>query len=609
LDLELIKKGILKEVKNQVNTIDPAINVEYCVGILLKVLKYRLNNTIKDDLSGLENSILSSFSSVYVDKKITDEIVGNFCKNFEQIIKKIYYILSEGEFITDKNSVDQSTLQALGPYLSSLNKVRVIYLNKNDEEVEDIEEAHFIEGNPNLKINPNTGLPQFIRLYSSSITLDKYSSLKDVDLDEKLTNKFVGYFIKSLILKNEQSHQVPERGNLENAINYNITLTSIIWIINFFKKELHISFRKESLRNFDLEEYITSEIERLKNSSQKFVSLGLKELTPESHQKRTGLIDEIINSGISRLRILGQGGSGKTTTLEHLFYKDANIWRNSPSNSKLPILVSLTNVPSNETLLNHIAKKIHIGIEFLEELLQTNEVIFYLDGINEIVENRESKKTKLQEIGYLFEEYPNLQIIITDRYEHDSYQSNMFKIPTFLIQKISEDQLESFVKKYCISIEQATHVLSILKTKDNIRQLLLRPLLLTRAIEIIKVENDLPEREGHIIEKFIDILLIREKDEKKDPLLNILTFKLLLSYVANRIWTEHQTNVAIHEFSFNKLLVKASNEFGLEKFNAGYVVRIGCELEILMKNDDHIQFYHQSYLEFFCKHFLKYEFH
>ena len=152
-------------------------------------------------------------------------------------------------------------------------------------------------------------------------------------------------------------------------------------------------------------------------------------------------------------------------------------------------------------------------------------------------------------------------------------------------------------------------MLGILNSKKNIQELLARPLVLTRAIEIIKIDNELSEKEGHIIEKFIDMLLKREKDEKMDPLLNIDSFKLLLAFAAEHIWAKFQTNAPLHAFTFNKLLVRGANKFGLETHNAGYITRIGYELEILSKNGDLIQFYHQSYLEFFCKHYLKYEYH
>lgn len=606
---ELIKKGVLKEIESTINTIDPAIDVDNCLNLYSKILKFRITISTKNDLDGLERIINETLSENFSDGQINDASVGLFCKNFEQFIKKIYYILEEGEFVNRTNILDHSKFQALMPFLTVLNKIRPIYLDKNNEEVYEIELAHKINGDPICKINTQTGSVSYKRLYPSSVDFDKYANVDDLELNRKYQNNFILYLIKAIILKNEQSHQVPERSKLANITNFNSTLIAELWIINFFKKELTASIKKENIKNQDFDEYVKSELERIQKQSSKFVSLNLKELTNQSEKGRNGFIEDLLNDNLTRIRILGQGGSGKTTTLEYLFYNDALNWLKSPSTSKLPVLISLGSLSTSETVLECIAKKTHVNVEYIEELLGTNELKIYLDGINEIVENRESKKLKLQEISSILEDYPKLTMIITDRYEFDSYQNNMFVIPTFLIQKLTKDQIEEFVKKYCNDIEElSNHVLDVLKSKTNIQEILLRPLVLTRAIEIIKIENDLPDKEGQIIEKFLDILLKREKDEKKDPLLNVNNFKLLLSYAANEIWHKHKSNAPVHEFTFNKILIEAAEKFGLERFNAGYISRIGYELEILSKNDDLILFYHQSYLEFFCKHYLKYEF-
>ena len=609
MNWELIKKGALKEIESVINTIDPAIDVEYCLNLYSKILKFKILIPTKNDLDGLEKTIYDALSEVFIEGQINDSSVGLFCKNLEQFIKKIYYILEEGEFVQRENILDHSKLLPLTPYLSALNKIIPIYLDSNEKDVLDYEFAHKIDGQPRYKINPQTDSVLYQRLYSSSFSFDKYNSIDDTELNSKYQNNFLLYFIKAVILKNEQSHQVPERSKLANVTNFNTTLISQLWIINFFKKELSYTIKKESNKNHDFDEYILSEIERLKKQSSKFVSLNLKELTNQTEKGKIGFIEDLLNDNLLRIRILGQGGSGKTTTLEYLFYQDAINWVENSVINKLPVLISLGNLTTNETILESIAKKTHTQIDYINELLETDELKLYLDGINEIVENRESKKLKLQEIASLLEEYPKLNLIITDRYEFDSYQNNMFNVPTFLIQKINKDQIEEFVIKFCNNNrDQSEQVMLVLKSKTNIQEILLRPLVLTRAIEIIKNENDLPEKEGQIIEKFLDMLLKREKDEKKDPLLNVNNFKLLLSYAASEIYYKHKSNAPVHEFAFNKLLIAAAEKFGLEKFNAGYISRIGYELEILSKDDDLIQFYHQSYLEFFCSHYLKYEF-
>jgi hypothetical protein len=92
-----------------------------------------------------------------------------------------------------------------------------------------------------------------------------------------------------------------------------------------------------------------------------------------------------------------------------------------------------------------------------------------------------------------------------------------------------------------------------------------------------------------------------------DPLLNIRSFKLLMGYIANKIYIENQSNHPISEFKCLKLINEGAEELGLEKFNVHYTLRIGFELEILSKKDELLQFYHQSYFEYFVKHFTKYE--
>jgi len=612
MDWESLKQKIIQELESTINTIDPAFDIDHCLNIYFKILKFKINVPNKNNLDGLENTIEESLKAYFKDNRIDSILIGDFCKNFEPFVKKIYYILEEGDFVDKDYQLNPNKLEALTPFLSVLNKIKPIYLDNEGKDVTDVSFAKIDEGKPLKKLNPDSGHVLYERLYKSSLSFDKYVDVNDIELNTKFENSFLLYFLKAIILKNEQSHQNPSHSKAEEVANMNATLISELWIINFLKKELQSAFKTVNYRNKEVDEYIKGEINRLKNQNTKFVSLNLLELTSRNSEiGKKGFIENILGSNLNRLRILGQAGSGKTTTLEFLFYSDAVRWLENQKNSKLPVFISLSNILSQESILQNISKKINTDIHYVEELLETDELKLYLDGINEIVENRETKKLKLQEIASILEEYPKLTVILTDRYEFDSYQNNMFNIPTFIIQKINDDQIEEFVRKYCYNNEDQTqHVLEILNSKTKIKELLLRPLVLTRAIEIIKIDNDLPEMEGQIIEKFLDTLLKREKDEKKDPLLNINQFKLLLSFAANNIWFKNnRSNAPVHEFTFNKILVKGAEEFGLEKYNAGYVTRIGCELEILMKNDELIQFFHQSYIEFFVKHYLKYEVH
>lgn len=605
-----IKTGIIKELQSSIHTIDPALDIDECVNILFRVMKYEITMTTKDDLDGFNDVVSNSLIDYFIYKNTDLTNIGSFCKSFEPFIKKLYCIFEENDLIEDIHKIDQEKHNTITPFLTKLNKVKPIYKDVNGADVLDIQFAKKENGSPVYKLNVDGKSKIYKRLYSSSLKFDEYLEIDDPNLNAKYENDFILYLVKSVILKNEQSHQSPNQSPIQLIKNLYSTLIAELWIIDFFKKELLLAIKNADFKSRDFRNYIEEEIERFKPQSNKYVFLNLKELTREAGTQGRGVfIDSLVDNSHRRLRILGQGGSGKTTTIEYLFYRDALKWVENPGRNNVPVIVSLANIPSGDSVIDNISKKLNIEVSYTQELLKANKLILFLDGVNEITSNREAKKHKLQEISSLIDDFPDVSILITDRYEFDSYQNNMFNIPSYSIQKLNEDQIKDFVEKYCLEdLLIITHVMKVLESKPGIKELLRRPLVLTRAIEIIKIDNDLPEKEGQIIEKFLDTLLRREKDEKKDPLLNVRSFKLLLAFAANNIWEKNgQRNASVHEFKFNKLLTIGASEFGLESFNAGYITRIGYELEILSRIDDQIKFYHQSYIEFFVKHYLLYD--
>jgi hypothetical protein len=70
MNWELIKKGILKEIVTTINTIDPAIDVDNCLNLYSKILKFKISISTKNDLDGLEKSIYDTLEKNFIDGKI-----------------------------------------------------------------------------------------------------------------------------------------------------------------------------------------------------------------------------------------------------------------------------------------------------------------------------------------------------------------------------------------------------------------------------------------------------------------------------------------------------------------------------------------------------------
>ena len=608
-NLELIKKSILKEIESIIHDVNSAIDVNETLSIYFNLIQSSIAIPNADNLGGLEFEIKNSLEEIFVNGNTDAILIGNFCKNFEQFVKQIYYVLDSNGFIESDKRLDLTKQLTLLPFLSKLNCVRPYYLDRENQDVLEKEDALIEDGYPKFKYDANSNRKIYQRIYPSSISFDDYS-LEDISkIDAKFGNKFLKFLVKAVLLKNEQSHQSPGRNRLENLSNCYNTLITELLLVNFFKRELDQSVKNESFANRDFGVYVASEIKRIEKQNSRYVSLNLRKFNTQIVDPVIGFIEDLLPLNNNRIRILGYGGSGKTTTLEYLLFKDSVTWIKNRGVSKVPVLISLANLSSHESIVLAISRKLNVEVDYVNELLQTNFIKIYLDGINEISDNRDSKMRKLQEISTLIDDYPEVSIILTDRYEFDSYQNNMFNIETFTIEKLNKDQFDSFIQNYCIEDNNQYDLVSrVLKTKTNIDELLSKPLILARAIEIIKVESSLPDKEGEIIEKFIEILLRREKDEKRDPLLHINNFKLLFAFVANEIYMASKSNIGVTEFTFGRYINDAAVFYGLEKFNSGYTIRIGYELEILQKSDNLISFFHQSYFEYFCSYFLKYRF-
>lgn len=611
MDKEKLKQTIKVNLENAISTIDPGFNLEESIDTYIRVLSYSLKFPTPDDLNSLESIKINTLTEVLVEGKINEASITNiglFNQKFESYVKKLYYILEEFGHIREETRVDPSKPSAFGPFLTALNKSNPYYIGKDGQPTlikSDAEKDGY--GEPVLKRRNGSIDLQYERLYPSSLKLDKYSDPKDSELSKEYSDTFIYHFYRSYILRNRESHQSPALNQFEALPNLQSTLITELWFANYLKHKINSGLLESSSKVMDFTEYIDLQIDLLKESSSKFVPLSLRIYSAQNTENKTTTIQDLKESENLRIRILGEGGSGKTTTLEYLVYDFCKRWKENKS-SKLPVLLTLAGIKERESIRQAIARKILIEPNVVDELIETNSLILFLDGMNEIVKSREEKKKRIKEISVLLEENTELEIIITDRYDFDTYQSNPFSIPTYGIQKLSEEQIEEFVKSYTKNTDFSPElILDVIESKPEIKELLTKPLLLSRAIEIVKIDNDLPNREGAIIEKFIDLMLKREKDEKMDPLLKIKEFKLLLAYVADSIFNEYTTNLPISEDKFRKLATLGAGALGLESHNAGYTLRMGFELEILTKKDDLLRFYHDSFFKFFVAHYADYE--
>lgn len=447
-------------------------------------------------------------------------------------------------------------------------------------------------------------------------------NLSNVDLKTatpasyKNDSNYADHLLRTYSLRNIESHQCETWTRKEFFEN-----VESILIIYLFATKIYYSHLRSILNAFEVEseadfsEYLTTLKENFKNKIGRYVHIHGKEdlklsvpyvveqqLSPDGKGRveRKGTVGDLRKYNIPEKRMLlwGDAGMGKTTTLEYLAYQDAEE-RLVNSNAKIPVYLALGLLTDkNVSVKQNIFNRLGIDNNYGERLLKEGRINLFLDAINEIPkdDNYQLKTLRQREIQNLLNDYKNTFTIISNRPQ----DINEFKsIPVFQLQKMNDAQIEIFLDKNTDGnnfIKQK--ILSEIKSDLRLKKIITTPLMLSRLIEIVKTEGDIPKSEGEIINRFIHTLYYREKEEKKDANFDVRKIHRLLRYLGYESLEKKGTNAGMVEDEVLNYFVDCKKKFGFE-IDIIYVLEISTNLNILEKMDDMYTFAHQAYQDYY----------
>ncbi|MDC1203448.1 NACHT domain-containing protein [Crocinitomicaceae bacterium] len=609
-----------KLIERELHQLEEEIDVNECVNLFLKILEYKVHQKI-GDFSAASNNVTQVIDAFFTKQK-TDQgqltaLLKTFATEFESFIKKISHLLLDKGQCNDKYEgvLYKKDIPMLGSYLESLNYLKYIYLDEKDEEVTEIILAAKNENDePIHKLNVNDE-KTFERLYSKKLkSFDSFYDFENKKLDipkisEKFGYDFESYLIKAYHYKNIASHQSSFDSITEMTDKFKDIAISMIYIVYFLQTKIEAALNQILIKNNeDLTDYIIETIDRLENKEKQHVDLHYNELSKDSDRIQ-GDLNYIFENADRSFRIIANGGSGKTASLEKLTVTLAKKWLKSPQTSIIPVLISMANVPVGISLIDHISSLLNCKAEKTEELISHDKLFLLLDGLNEIVDLQDHSKTIHKEIEEIINKPDsNVRVIVTDRKSVDQIDNNVLGVKTYAIEPLNEHQISKFLKEYT---EDAANEIKIQKHFEKFPSLLSslsKPFYLSRITDIMNNSLEMPKSISDIIDKSITLILERERDEKKETKINIDEFKLALGYVADQIWNKYNTNHGLNSQIVRKKLVDAVNELGFENTQGGYILRIAKHLDILVKDSDKIvSFFHQEYIEYFANYYMRYE--
>ena len=442
-------------------------------------------------------------------------------------------------------------------------------------------------------------------------------------LDEKHLEQFTDdqyeyHLIKTYLLRNLESHNCELWSSRE--LEENIGTELIFYMEAVSRCQDAISVKLFEVKT-DYSAYIENEISEFEKWAFRFVatdtvedfsvfeSYAIEHFTSDDENEeddeitteRAGTVDWIRKNNLPEKRMLlwGDAGLGKSTTLQYLTYLDAKAYREGISNY-IPVYIPLGMlIDRNETLESYVFNKLKTSVEEGKKLLESGNINLFLDGVNEIPEDKSSDilSKRIREIQFLIDNYPKSFMIISNRPE----KYNQFKnIPVFRLQPMDYVKIMEFIQKNTRNEEVRNLIKEKIKTNQRILNIISTPLMTTRLISIVQEFKEVPESEGMIIRQFLDALYKRERVDKQDVKFDDEKINYLLTSLALYGYKKNGTNSGLTRYEVLKCFSSCLEEFHFE-YDTIYALEILIKMGIFNcdSTGEIIVFSHQAYQDYY----------
>ncbi len=332
-------------------------------------------------------------------------------------------------------------------------------------------------------------------------------------------------------------------------------------------------------------------------------------------------VDEILVNS-RQLAILGDPGSGKTTTIKMIAKK---LLSEEKKNGKIfPVIVRLRDFNNKQTLLNFICDLFEIKLTASEDEYEKKKVLYekvmfkaisvfiekinvflLIDGLDELHSN--SRDGVIKEINRITSNSSNIAIVLTCRSADFVRKPNGFSV--FEIDEMSEIQKSIFTASWFGSKYQRKRTskeFSEELSKTPYQDLANKPLTLANLCLIFEKYGSLPSMPVSVYRKIIN-LYIEEWDAERGVVRNSkysqfdsyrkLDFLALFAYT---LVFKKRSGSSFTATDLTEIYRKICNRFGLPKDEASEVAKeIESHTGIIVKVAyDTFEFFHKSLQEY-----------
>lgn len=299
-----------------------------------------------------------------------------------------------------------------------------------------------------------------------------------------------------------------------------VTAVLIVYLDVSYRNRAIVSQLVES-RNiheaFNAQKYCQEIIRKYKKKERDgFVYVETRWESDLSDGVQTCRVEEILdNDAYDQVRLLGEAGCGKTTALLRLQYLAACRYVNRQSD-KIPVLIPLIDFEKSESAVPALIPTLqrHLGVDedICLSMLRKNEIVLYLDGYNEILDNKK-KKQFAWSMETFQQDYPDIRIYLTDRAITKSYIPIMESAENFHLYPLSPEMKKAIIEGNCKDEAAKQILLQVFENRPEYFDNFSTPLRIMCLILVTTRKKALSEDP---VGDYMEYLFERERVEKKD---------------------------------------------------------------------------------------------
>lgn len=303
----------------------------------------------------------------------------------------------------------------------------------------------------------------------------------------------------------------------------------------------------------------------------------------------------------TRIVVLGNPGTGKTTLLKYLSSKSIN-----KHNDTMPFFIRISELMKTSSelydyivlvLKQKITKPCADLITKDDAFCNSSKTLIFLDGLDEV------STAGLQEFSkrlYSFlESFPQCKIVITSRF--NGYDKNYFHgFDEFQIEQLREIDIEKYIWKVCKEDDKKNQIWSIIKSDSRLLELSKTPFLLAMICALPSPIGNRANQRAFLFQQCTQYLLRHVDWEIDRPVVNDETAKILeiaLQTIAVRFFKLDRKDTFDEQELIFILGRMAGNTLSL---SPSEIIKLICENSgLLQRAGSTYHFIHRSIWEYF----------